>query len=122
MKSIDVFNPGRDITGQATGDVSMARFLRITGNTSAGVIQVGHAAAAGRIAGVAATDAATGQLVTVSRGSARVVKVEAAGNIAAFSEVEVGTDGKAVTKTSGVAVGYVVTAATSGALAQVNLY
>jgi hypothetical protein len=49
------------------------------------------------------------------RGNSRVVFVNAGGAIAAFAEVEVGTNGQAVTKSAGVAVGFAVTAATSGA-------
>jgi hypothetical protein len=67
-------------------------------------------------------DQAIGKKVGVARGAGRVIHVTAGGNIAAFAEVEVGTNGQAITKASGVAVGYVITAATSGGDAEVSLY
>jgi len=60
--------------------------------------------------------------VGIKRGKDRVTFVTASGPIAAFAEVEVGAAGVAVTKTSGVAVGYAVTAAASGADAEISLY
>jgi hypothetical protein len=67
-------------------------------------------------------DAAVGDLVGVARGNSRVTYVTAGANIAAFAEVEVGTNGQAITKASGIAVGYAVTAATSGGDAEISLY
>lgn len=121
-ENIGIYEPGADLTGVATGAITGKRFVAISGNRSNGNIAVAHATAAGRVAGVSRWDAAIGQLVGVARGSSRVVAVTAAANIAAFAEVEVGTAGQAITKTSGVAVGYVVTAATSGGDAEVSLY
>lgn len=118
-----VYAPGADITGQTTAAVTANRFLKISADrTAAGNISVATATAGGRIFGVAAHDAASGGLVRVVRGGGRVVKVLAAANIAAFAEVEVGADGKAITKDTGIAVGYAVTGATSASLAQVSLY
>ncbi|MDO0975991.1 DUF2190 family protein [Mycolicibacterium frederiksbergense] len=116
-----VYSPGADVTAEATAAVTARRFLAISGNrASGGNLSVAHATAAGRIFGVAATDAAQGDLVTVVRDG--VVKVTAGGNIAAFAEVEVGTSGQVVTIASGVAVGYALTAATSGNVAEIHLY
>lgn len=119
-----IYEPGADLTGKASAGVTGGRFLAITGNRDAitGTIVVAHATAAGRTCGVSKRDAATGDLVPIARGNSRVVQVTAAANIAAFAEVEVGTNGQAITKTSGVAVGYAVTAATSGADAEISLY
>lgn len=115
--------PGADVTGQASADVIGKRFLAITGNMQGdGSLTVAHATAAGRICGVAKYDALTGKKVGIARGPGKVVPVKAAGNIAAFAEVEVGSNGQAVTKSSGVAVGYVETAVTSGSDARVFLY
>jgi hypothetical protein len=83
---------------------------------------VAHATAAGRVCGVSKYDAASGGKVGIYRGNSRVVFVNAGGNIAAFAEVEVGSNGQAVTKAAGVAVGYAVTAATSGNDAEISLY
>jgi hypothetical protein len=123
--NVGVYSPGRDITGEATAAITAKTFLAITGDrstTSGGNIAVAPATAAGRIVGVARNDAATGQLVTIARGNSRVVKVTANGTIAAFAEVQVGANGQAVTKSSGVAVGYALTGATSGVDAEISLY
>lgn len=120
--NIGVYDPGQDISGRVSSDVLGKRFLKVSGNRNGGNVAVAHADPAGRIAGVSRYDAAAGSLVGVARGSSRVVFVKAAGAIAAFAEVEVGTAGQAITKASGVAVGYAVTAAASGADAEISLY
>jgi hypothetical protein len=74
------------------------------------------------VCGVAKYDAASGEIVGVARGNSRVTHVTADGAIAAFAEVEVGTTGKAKTKTAGIAVGYALTAAADGADAEISLY
>ena len=123
LTSPSVYDPGSDITGEATATVTARRFLAISGNRAAGGnVAVAPATAAGRIFGVAGNDAATGALVRVVRGNSRVVKVDAGGSIAAFAEVEVGSAGKAVTLASGVAVGYALTAATNNTVAEISLY
>lgn len=116
-----VYAPGADVTAEATADITARRFVAISGNRAAGGnLSVAHATAAGRVFGVSGSDAATGDLVTVSRDG--VLKVIAGGNIAAFAEVEVGTAGRAITKASGVAVGYAVTGATNNGVAEIHLY
>ncbi|QHB37848.1 hypothetical protein SEA_OPIE_5 [Gordonia phage Opie] len=121
-ENVAVYEPGQDISGRASAAVTGKRFLKISGNRSSGNVAVAHADAGGRICGVSGRDAASGELVRVMRGSGRVVFVTAAANLAAFQEVEVGTNGQAIVKASGVAVGYAVTAATSGGDAEINLY
>lgn len=121
ITNVRVYEPGRDVTAQASGNVTAKRFVAISADrVAAGNLSVAHAAPAGRVFGVAKHDASTGQLIGVARGG--VVKVTAGGNITAFAEVEVGSDGKAVAKSSGAAVGFVVTGASSGGDAQVALY
>ena len=120
--NVGVYEPGRDITGRATAAVTGKRFLKISGNRSNGNIAVAHADAAGRVCGVSKYDAASGAIVGVARGNSRVTHVTADGAIAAFAEVEVGAAGKAKTKTSGVAVGYAITAAADGGDAEISLY
>lgn len=118
-----VYDPGSDITAEATATVTARTFLAISGNrVSGGNIAVTTATAAGRVCGVAGNDAASGGLVTLVRGNSRVVKVIADGSISAFAEVEVGTAGKAKAKASGIAVGYALTGASSGAVAEISLY
>lgn len=118
-----VYDPGADISAEATATVTARTFLAISGNrTSGGNIAVAPATAAGRICGVAGNDAEVGGLVTVVRGNSRVVKVTAGGTIAAGAEVEVGSGAKAVTKASGAAVGYAITGAPAGSAAEISLY
>lgn len=126
-EAISYYEPGTNLTAVATAPVTGRRFLAISGDRSttslsAGNVSVAPAAAAGRTCGVAAYNAATGELVGVLRGNSRVVPVDAGGAIAAFAEVEVGAAGVAVTKAAGVAVGYVITSAASNGIAQVSLY
>lgn len=120
--NVGVYEPGRDISGRASAAVTGKRFLKISGNRASGNLAVAHADAAGRVCGVSKYDAASGDIVGIARGNSRVTFVTAAANIAAFAEVEVGANGQAITKASGVAVGYAVTAATSGGDAEVSLY
>jgi hypothetical protein len=120
--NIGVYEPGQDLSGRCSAAVTGKRFLAITGNRANGNIAVAHATAAGRVCGVSKDDAASGDLVSIARGNSRVTVVTAGANIAAFAEVEVGTAGQAITKASGVAVGYAVTAATSGGDAEISLY
>ena len=123
LNNPSVYAPGADITAEASSAVTARRFLAISGNrATGGNIAVAHATAAGRICGVAGHDAASGELVTVVRGNSRVVKVDAGGSINAFAEVEVGSAGKAVTKTSGAAVGYALTQAGNNTVAEISLY
>lgn len=121
-----VYEPGQDLTGHCSAAVTGKRFLAITGSrqTADGSnnITVAHATAASRVCGVSDRDAASGGKVGIKRGNSRVVFVNAGGTIAAFAEVEVGSNGQAVTKSAGVAVGYAVTAATSGNDAEISLY
>jgi ABC-type molybdate transport system substrate-binding protein len=56
------------------------------------------------------------------RRNSRVVKVTAGGSISAFAEVEVGNPGKAVAKSSGVAVGYALTQGSNNNDAEISLY
>lgn len=121
--NLGVYDPGTDITGRCSAAVTGKRFLKISGNRNGGNLAVAHADAAGRVAGVSKYDAKSGELVGIMRGNSRVVYVTAAGAIAAFAEVQVGTNGQAITKTeAGVAVGYAVTGATSGGDAEISLY
>lgn len=121
-QQISVYAPGANISGQATAAVTVRRFVSISGNRTAGGgnLAIAPAAAGTRAFGVARDDAAIGELVDVVR--AGVVRVDAASGIAAGAEVEVGAAGKAITKASGIAVGYVLTGAASNGVAEVHLY
>lgn len=121
-ENIGVYEPGADITGHATAAVTGKRFVAISGNRQTdGSLSVAHAGAGLRAFGVSKYDAASGGKVGVMRGNSRVVFVTAGANIAANAEVEVGTNGQAITKSAGVSVGVCVTAATSGNDAEISL-
>jgi hypothetical protein len=121
-ENVGVYEPGADLTCHATAAVTGKRFVAISGNRqSDGSLSVAHASAGTRAFGVSKYDAASGGKVGVMRGNSRVTFVTAGGNIAANAEVEVGTNGQAITKASGVAVGVCVTAATSGNDAEISL-
>ncbi|MGV0796189.1 capsid cement protein [Mycolicibacterium elephantis] len=118
-----VYDPGKDITAEATAAVTARRFLAVSGNrTAGGNMAVAPAAAAGRTCGVAGNDAAAGGLVRVVRGNSRVVRVTASGTIAAGAEVQVGANGTATTLAAGTAVGYAITGAADAADAEISLY
>lgn len=118
-----VYDPGADVTGQATAAVIAKRFVAISGNrTAGGNITVAPAAAGARPCGVAGHDAAVGELVRVVRGNSRVVRVTASGAIAANAEVQVGAGGTVATRAAGVAVGYAITGAADAADAEISLY
>lgn len=120
-ESCDLYAPGHDVTAVTTAAVTGRRFVKISGNRSGGNIAVNHATAAGRVFGVARTDTDTGKLLDVMRGAGRVVEVDVIGTVAAFGEVEVGTDGTAVPLAAGVPVGYAVTGVTDD-VGQISLY
>lgn len=115
-----VYAPGENVTGRPTTAVVNRRFVAIAGSRVGGNVAIAPAAAGGRAFGVAADDAAVRQLVNVLRGG--VVRVTAGGAIAAGAEVEAGAAGVAVTKTSGVALGYAITGAANNAVAEIALY
>lgn len=137
--AVTFYEPGSDITGYCTAAVGGKRFVKISANkrgtistsgvdkgldttASGGNVSIALADAAGRIFGVARYDGAIGAYVPVVRASKVVVPVVAEAAITAFSEVQVGAAGGAVTKSAGIAVGYAIADAASGADAQICLY
>lgn len=122
--SIVFWRPGADITGTATAAVTGRRFVAISGDKQAdGTYSIAPAAAGGRAIGVAMQDAAIGGKTNVIRGAKTVAEVEAGAALTAFAEVESDATGRAVPRTTGVALGVVMTAqATVGAAAEVSLY
>lgn len=105
-----VYAPGEAITAQATAPVTARRVVKVSGDrTPNGNLAVAPAGAGAVALGVAANDAATGQLVRVARGG--VVRVIAEAVIAAGAAVEVGVAAGVVTATTGTVVGHAVTGA-----------
>lgn len=100
-----LFRPGQDVTALTTADVIGKRFVGVsaTRDATTGLVKVAHATAAGKAFGVAGYDIASGKFGTIHRGG--ILFVTAGGAITAGAQVEVGSDGKAVALSSGVAVG-----------------
>ncbi|TFV90399.1 capsid cement protein [Blastococcus sp. CT_GayMR16] len=125
-ENVGVYEPGVDLTCHASAAVTGKRFVSITGNRqtadNGGNITVAHTGAGAKAFGVSKYDAASGGKVGVMRGNSRVTYVNCAANLAAGQDVESDASGRAIVKASGVAVGFAVTAATSGADAEISLY
>ena len=100
-----LFRPGDQITVLATGAVTGSTFVDVsaTRDTASGLVKVNTASAAAKAFGVATSDIASGATGSVIREG--LVFVTAGGSISAGAEVEVGSNGKAVTLASGRAVG-----------------
>ena len=121
-EAIPFYEPADRITGSCEVAVVGKRFVDISdpiqsgpglSNTAeGGNLVISPATAAGQALGVASHDAGVGKKVTVLRGG-MVVPVTAAAAITAGAEVEVGANGKAATKASGVAVGRALTTASA---------
>lgn len=102
----DRFAPADDITVHAAKAVKGRHFVAFTGNETEGHAQVQPATAGSYPAGVAAYDAAEGNLVGLKRGN-RVITVAASSDIPSGTAVEVGEDGTVIAHTSGQIVGTV---------------
>ncbi len=125
-ESIPLYRPGDDLTAIAgTGGVVGKTFVNLTAGLDAAAgtpITVQTAAAAALTVGVASRDTAAGGKLHVLRGVGSIVPVTAGGTIAAGAEVEVGSNGRAVTLASGKARGRAWSAGTSGSDVFVELY
>jgi hypothetical protein len=119
---IPLYRPGLDITAVTTGAVTGKTFVDYSAALTTGLVSVNTATAAGKVAGVAAYDAASGARVAVIRGKGQIVPVTAGGTIAALAEVEVGASGRPVTYSAGVKVGRALSAGTSGNEMFIELY
>lgn len=117
---IPLYDPGAAITAQAEAAVVGKRCVSISdpmqGPPQAGLsstsegsnIVCSHATAATRPLGVASHDAAANEKFYVLRGSGLVLPINAGAAIAAGAEVEVGTNGRVITKASGIAIGVAI--------------
>lgn len=114
--------PGGHVTGHASADVRGKRFVAISGNIQAdGTLTVAEATGGARAVGVAAYDAKQGGKVGIIRAPRTVLPVTAGANLTYGAAVESDAQGRAVASASGVVLGYVETAATSGQDARVCL-
>ncbi|PAY24654.1 DUF2190 domain-containing protein [Dietzia natronolimnaea] len=117
----DLYNDGSDITCRADAAVTGKTFAAVTGPRVDNLITIATAATGARAAGVIKYDAAADDLVGIARGSGRIITVTAGGAITAGDDVQVGTNGRAVTHTDGLVVGYAVDTATNGTDVPVSL-
>lgn len=111
---IPLYDPGAGLTCRTTAAVTGKRFVGVSGAlvaSSGTLIGVAHATAAAKALGVATRDADSGANVLVETRPGSVVPVTSSAAITAGVEVEVATGGKAVTLSSGKAVGLAVSTA-----------
>lgn len=101
-----LFRPGQDVTALTTGAVTGKTFVGVsaTRDATTGLVKVATCTAAAKAFGVASRDIGSGEIGTIHRGG--VLFVTAGGSITAGAQVEVGSGGKAVALSSGVAVGH----------------
>lgn len=127
------YDDGDEVTCYASAAVTGKTFVKVSGARQAGNPRQGvsDAIAGGNITiapcnagdqpfGVAAYDAAVGNLVTVYRAS-MIVPVTAGAAITAGAVVEAGANGRAVASSNGGAAGIAIDTAASGADAQIAL-
>lgn len=119
---IPLYSPGQDISAVCTGAVTGKTFVDYSAAMTTGLPSVNTATAAGKVAGVAAYDAASGSRVAVIRGKGQIVPMTAGGSVTALAEVEVGTSGRPVTFSAGVKVGRALSTATVGNQIWIELY
>lgn len=119
-----VYSPGADVSATAAANVTERTFLKIAGARDAdtSLVSVTTATAGSRACGVARSDAAAGEGVTLVRGASRIVWVKASGALVAGGEVEVAPGGLARALTSGPAAGFAFNDAADGDFAEINLY
>jgi hypothetical protein len=99
-----LFRPGHDVTVLTTAAVTGKTFVAVSADrTTTGHIRVATAGSGVKAFGVASRDIASGDYGAIIREAATFVT--AGGSIAAGAQVEVGSGGKAVTLSTGVAVG-----------------
>jgi len=117
------YDDGDERTGYASAAVVGGRFVSVSGDRVAGNISYATTSAGAKAHGVARTDAAITTTFPVSSGSSKVVQVQATNaTIAAGADVEVGANGMAQTKNTGIAVGYAVQNCAANGLAEISLY
>lgn len=119
---IPLYRPGHDVSAVATTAITGKTFVDWSAALTTGLPSVATATAAGKVAGVASYDAASGARVAIQRGKGLIVPVTAGAGITALAEVEVGTGGKVVTASSGVKVGRALSAGTNNNDCFIELY
>ena len=129
-EAIYFWTPGKNLPCHAGAAITGKLLVVISANRQSGPglsataeggnYVISQAGAGVKALGVAAHDAAIGTKVSVLRGG--VIPVRAGAAIAAFQEVESNANGEVIPKASGVAVGFAMTGAGSGADAEIMFY
>lgn len=114
------FKPGHDITGYLTENLQGKHFVAATTGSRGSQPYIAAPKAGAPVLGVLICDGVRGDTLTVFVGG--VVPVIAAADVTAGTEVQTDATGAVVPHTDGVAVGYVIAAATTGKSAAVKLY
>lgn len=114
-EAIPYWDTGDVLTCHAQTAVTGKRLVSITGERVDGNPRVGlTGAAAGKVFGVAAYDAAAGAKVTVHHAKSIIVPVTASGAVAAGALLEAAANGMVRTLAAGVCVGCALSAAADG--------
>lgn len=99
------FDADPAITCHANAALTGGRFCDVVGATVDGNIRVGKPSAGGKVLGVLARDAASGDKVGVFSAPGLIIRVDnTAAAITAGQEVEVDANGLVLTKAAGIAV------------------
>lgn len=114
------FKPGHDITGYLTDTLGGKRLVATTTGSRGSQPYIAYPKDGGPVLGVLAYDGVKGDTIVVFSGG--VVPVIAGADVTAGTQVQAKADGTIVPLASGVPVGYVVAAATTGKSAAVKLY
>lgn len=122
------FKPGENVPAYAAADITAGRFVRVSATKDTrGSYVISHCGAGARANGVAERDAVGG--VKDWRGGTNIVRrgaiarVTAGGAVAVGAEVESDATGRAVTRTTGVALGMAMHAvAAAGDVLEVDLF
>ncbi|MBS9373614.1 capsid cement protein [Rhodococcus sp. B50] len=113
---------GRDVTARATAPVTAGRLVTVSSAPVEGNIAVRAAGAGEAVFGVARATVAAGELVPVTRGASRIVRLIAGATVAVNAVVESDVNGAVVTAMTGTPVGRAVSAAAAGNEVLVSLH
>ena len=109
---LELFTPGQMVTTRAAQPITLGTFVKITTGDDRELASITTAAAGDRVFGIAATDASTGDKLTVQRGQARCFRLPTTATIAAGALIQVGANGAPATATDGEVVAQALRAST----------
>ena len=98
---LELHTPGHMVTARAAEDIALGTFVTITAGNDRDLPSVTTANAGELAFGIAATDAAEGDKLTIQRGSARCFRIPTTATIAAGATIEVGDNGDPAAATTG---------------------